>query len=165
MATKLFLGNKITAKIKPWVPGRTFIFDSHGGECCGVTHVHSFPGSRRNDTTGRVEPFTPETAKIEVEAIAERIRQKSKERFADEDDGYDEDCDCSDCVAARRRAENRTDDETWGHLFECVLAGHQIPTWENPLKEAGWVEARRWINDNSGNECVMLTYVVPSSRS
>lgn len=46
----------------------------------------------------------------------------------------------------------------FGHLIEVVLTDEQMIQWAQTLKGMGFRLGPRWLNDNSGNYCNLLTW-------
>ncbi len=107
----------------------------HGGECCGIHHIYSFPSIYG----------------VELKERVGWIRAACMEAV----DNYDiETCgcgwdDCEDCEADK----NRTPPEEWQCAVEVVLNNCQFEEWEPALLAAGFKQVYEFLNSNSGNTC------------
>lgn len=110
-------------------------FDVHGGGCCGISHIYNFP-IHYFDLKGLNQ--------IIGEAVDE---VKDNVDAANENDRVAE------------RPINNPYRGKFNHLIEIVLTDEQMMTWSKTLKERGFKLGPRWLNDNSGNYCNMLTWV------
>lgn len=107
--------------------------ESHGGHCCGMSHIWGFNVAIDKATKDLMETITQRVSEIE-----ERARENYE---------YDED----------------EEDVNWtvfGHCIEIVLTDSQMlySGWAPVLKKKGFKLCDRWFNDNSGNYCNLLTY-------
>lgn len=106
-------------------------WNEHGGECCGMNHIHNF-GTKN-----------AESQKAELEA---NIKEAREESLVGEHG-----CDCDECMASLERAEDSP------IAIECILTDEQLTRNDNTiskvLKEQGFILTARWLNPNSGNYC------------
>lgn len=102
---------------------------SHGGRCCGLTHLFNF---------GQVY------AKEIIEALDSLIEEQLEE-MKEEHDHYNPDTD-----------DYEQWEGDFGHLFEVVLVDKQMKVWGEELKKRGFQPIYRWFNDNSQNWCNKL---------
>ena len=109
---------------------------SHGGECCGVSHVYNFYGDV--------------TVKDTMTDMEDRLEEMAGD--------VERDCSCPICERARKRLEEAGIGGAHGHLFEAVLTDDQMGRYGKDLREAGWKVVARWFNSNSGNMCNMLIW-------
>lgn len=116
-------------------------WNEHGGECCGVSHVLNFPYRADRAELDRY-------VKRAIEATEEPARENVEE----------------DLKAYRENPEYwgelrpHTIRGKFGHLIEVCLTDDQMAEWASTLKEYGFRLGPRWLNDNSGNYCNLLTY-------
>lgn len=115
------------------------IFDPHGGECCGITHIHNIHSY--HFTNGDMESLKAKMLEHTKEFIDNNMG------FYDpdfpEDGGWEEPV------------------ERFNRLFEMVLTDRQLydQGWAKPLKDFGFKLVSSFRNDNSGNGCNVLHYV------
>lgn len=99
----------------------------HGGECCGVTHIWSFP------------------AKADEARLKEAIKD-ALEFLYEEQEIYNpitfEYREGPGKVARGKKA---------GHIIEVALTDAQMVEWAPTLKKLGFRKPVRCLNDNSGN--------------
>lgn len=102
----------------------------HGGQCCGMTHIHTFPS-------------IDATVEQKAEWINKAIDNKIAGMVCD-----DEDCFCDQPKYA---------DEV-RHCFEVVLAESQLSGWCEALEKVGFKQVYSFLNTNSGNECSVFLF-------
>lgn len=98
----------------------------HGGHCCGILHLHSFP-LFGNDTVS----LTERTA---------WVQRRVTSAVAAEYQCTDSECDCDQ-------------DDPWKCGIEVVLNDSQQPQWKEALEIVGFKEVFSFHNSNSGNRC------------
>lgn len=120
-------------------------FDDHGGECCGITHIHNIHGN--NFREGDMESLKAKIIKYVEEFIDENMGFYDPEY--PEDEGWKEPV------------------ERFNRLFEMVLTDQQLyeQGWAKPLKDFGFKLVSRFRNDNSDNICNVLHYVQGKRQS
>ncbi len=102
-------------------------YEYHGGYCCGISHVHSFPP--RADSNWLDREMARAVEEIEEKNrlyVEEGLRQMWRGKF--------------------------------GHAIEVCLTDDQMIVWAETLKKKGFKLGLRWLNDNSGNYCNLLTW-------
>lgn len=109
--------------------------DKHGGGCCGMFHIHSFPASM---------PFAV------MKTPADFIKREVKAGIVANYEAYyeSEDCGCECC-------DNGPDagPEDMEYVCDAVLAEYQYYLWKQPLLDAGFKLVGSFTNSNSTNEC------------
>lgn len=109
-----------------------FIRAPHGGNCCGISHVHTFG-----------LPSLPEDLSEGI-----RLLNNLMEEWVSDHISYEEYDDYDEGIGPRT------------HCFEATLAGGQIALWETALLADGWAMVHSWHNSNSGNECRLYVKTV-----
>lgn len=108
-----------------------FIRD-HGGNCCGVNHLDSFP------------PLTAAMFGVTDEQRRKWIKSAVDEAIEGYDLCDDLDCGCSRCGVGY---------DEWRTAIEVVLVKSQLTEWRKPLEDCGFKEVFSFHNTNSGNRC------------
>ncbi len=103
------------------------ITNGHGGACCGIRHIYSFP-----IVTATIAEKV-EWIKVAVKACV---------------NVYDENTDLYNLSS------HNTD--AWQMLIEVVLIGNQLPCWQEALLEVGFKLISMFRNSNSGNTCYVF---------
>ena len=111
------------------------LINKHGGECCGVSHIFNFNPNYAN------KKLLKESIKDAVSSVQQHVD--------DENELY----------AANGEPFIRPYRGLFGHLIEVVLTDEQMINWAETLKEEGFRLHRRWLNDNSGNYCNLLSWI------
>lgn len=106
---------------------------SHGGECCGIRHLHCFPDSGDFESDG--ESMTPENMRAVVQDGLDSILKSLP-------------------YAGATNAE-RVNNKDARIAVECVLNTGQRDNqgWGEVLNEMGFSEVFSFQNTNSGNRC------------
>lgn len=99
----------------------------HGGECCGISHVHDFP--MRADAVWLDRQINRATKEVQ-EGAQDRVDEDSLEPWRGK----------------------------FGHAIEVCLTDDQMIVWAETLKKKGFKLGLRWLNDNSGNYCNLLSW-------
>lgn len=102
-------------------------YSYHGGECCGISHVHDFPD--RANARWLDDQIDLAISEVEDAAIDRAYFDGEKKRRG-----------------------------KFGHAIEVVLTDDQMIVWAETLKKKGFKLGLRWLNDNSGNYCNLLTW-------
>ena len=111
--------------------------EAHGGDCCGMTHIHGFPYTERMDELSLED---------KVSLINAVMRNRLIIEFSEDPDDEDE----------RRWAIKEIED--YHKCFEVVLIREQLAHWEEALITAGFNRVFSFENSNTGNQChVFLT--------
>lgn len=108
-------------------------WNEHGGECCGASHVYGFDFRADKDRLRH--------------AIESTINSTEQPHIYENEMCREEGEPLSNPYRGR-----------FGHLIEVVLTDEQMMEWASTLKEYGFRLGPRWLNDNSGNYCNLLTY-------
>jgi hypothetical protein len=115
--------------------------DSHGGHCCGVTHLSHFPTTPAGTT--------------DVQRIA-YIRQGIEEVLDDQDI---ESCDPDECASLCAGCESFEDKrKSHRHCIEVVITTAQAREWRGPLETVGFKEVYSFHNSNSNNACHVFMF-------
>lgn len=114
--------------------------EDHGGKCCGVKHLHSFP-----EFADRDDP----TAERKVEWV-----KKACADAIDMTDYDDEDFDEEDQVG--RRA-------SWHVAVEVILSENQWEQWEKVVLAAGFKAVYDFVNSNTDNVCRVYLFTTGMS--
>lgn len=108
---------------------------AHGGECCGIWHIHDMGMSpNNNDVNGRQRITKEERLRELIESLDGEVIYSD---FDDEDDDND-------------RTYNN------GRVKEVVLADYQLDGWQDKLIEMGFKLVASFLNSNSGNVCYVF---------
>lgn len=105
----------------------------HGGNCCGIQHIYSFPsifGVELEERVGWIR-----------RACDEAVKQYDVEGA----------CTCLDCM--RQRSGILPTFNTWQCAVELVLNHEQFGEWEPAVLAAGFKQVYEFKNSNSGNTC------------
>lgn len=112
---------------------------SHGGECCGMTHIHSF----WNETQEGVERLKRDLKSfLNIEYDNEDVQIDGFEAEEDPDDWGD----------------MRPSKRKFSCILEATLTDAQMMFWAPHMKEAGFKIVNRFLNSNSGNVVNVLHY-------
>jgi len=105
-------------------------YAEHGGSCCGIYHIHSFPA------------YLPTGATLDCrKRIIEAAVANCLAEYEDNDDYFTEDA---------------FNEDSWKMAIECVLTNRQLPDWQEALEAVGFKLVFSWDNSNSGNTCNMF---------
>lgn len=105
----------------------------HGGECCGIWHIHGMGiGPTAVENIGR-QRITKE------ERLRELIQSLDGEIIYDDDDDI-----------------NDTTTYNNDRVKEVVLADYQLAGWQDKLIEMGFKLVASFLNSNSGNTCYVF---------
>lgn len=118
--------------------------NTHGGNCCGVAHVHDFPSKAcfnlRATAAASRKSLLQTTPKQWLKAqVAKAVTEIYSTYYECDDDG-----------------EYELGPEECQYAIEVVLAGYQMPMWEPILAEAGFKMVLQFTNSNSDNECYIF---------
>jgi hypothetical protein len=100
--------------------------NGHGGECCGISHVHDFPLSSYFSST-----LSAEEKANAIQHAVDKAVEETKDRY-----------------------EHPKQDHR--HAIEVVLNEGQLHEWRKSLEESGFREVFEFHNDNSGNRCYVF---------
>ncbi len=116
--------------------------DEHGGNCCGIQHLHTFPTLANSPPLTKIATLEKRVEWIKA-GIAAAIDHYDT---ADDCDCYDEDGECQgECTSDRS--------DTWQCAIEVVLTPNQVEEWRESLEACGFKEVFSFHNSNSGNRC------------
>jgi hypothetical protein len=102
----------------------------HGGECCGIWHIH---GMGYGPTENEGSPQNPVTKEARLRELIDSL---DFQRTYDEDD-IDDDAPIYNN----------------GRVKEVVLADYQLAGWQDKLIEMGFKKVASFLNSNSENIC------------
>lgn len=111
---------------------RSIVIGGHGGSCCGISHIYSFP---------RFNPKGPGSANCITNAdeAERRIRYLISKYWTD---------------SSRRLSEDKN------RLYEAVLQNSQRAEWEPVLLKIGFELVTKFKNTNSGNQVFVYHYAM-----
>jgi hypothetical protein len=109
-------------------------YQEHGGECCGIIHIHDF-GHLTNSDGARSR------GENRLTSIIDRSLNECYGYRWDEEDDWNK------------------NKKIWNTLFEVVLTDLQLKSgWAEVLKKVGFRKTTRFYNSNSGNHCTIFHY-------
>jgi hypothetical protein len=120
---------------------RPLNISNHGGECCGIRHLHSFSGDGsleekirhvKNGIEGVLNIYNIGATGIALSNCNCPICQRDRE------------------VGSRTAEENR---RMWESAINVVLTTEQCLTWREAVEACGFKEVVSFTNSNSGNRC------------
>lgn len=113
---------------------------THGGNCCGAKHIHTFP---YDDVLTAAWSLEQRIGWINS-AVEECIYQTN----------YDAcgcgDTDCEDC------ASDKSDITKWHVLCEVILNESQTVEWQESLEACGFKKVFSFLNSNTDNQCYLF---------
>ena len=131
-----------------------FLKEEHGGGCCGITHIHTFPTYNEYSNGRERKYYTNEQLEeLFISSIDSIIGE-----FHEENDYWDDvDSSSSDRL------------EDGAHLIEVVLNEHQARWddyfWMKVLKHRGFTLVNTFVNTNSDNCCYVFHLIVGNNNN